>query len=109
MVSVCSRCSSVPRIAAAERSSNASQLDHLALELDAVARDPREIEQIVDQPDQMLDLLAHELDQLGAVPGCPSIASMSMPLRIGASGLRSSCESTARNSSLRRSESRSSW
>src|SRR5215471_4923658 len=38
----------------------------------------------------------------------PTLLMISTPLRMGANGLRSSCASVARNSSLRRSDSRSS-
>ena len=69
------------------------------------ARDPRHVEQVVDQMHHWLHLalddVARLLDASGVVAGMRAGARAA--LRIGASGLRSSCASIARNSSLRRS------
>ena len=78
----------------------------LARQSDLAARDARHIEQIVDQARQVRQL---PLDHV-ARPDQLRVADRSMrmsctALRIGASGLRSSCASIARNSSLWRSAS----
>ena len=92
------------------RTHHRDEIERLRLELDLPARDPGDVEQIVDEPGQLIDL---SLDQIPAPGGfgresafgaCRSTSAF----RIGASGFRSSCASTARNSSLRRSLSRSS-
>ena len=80
----------------------------LRVELDLAARDARDVEQVVDQPRRgaatwrsMTSRVAlrGRLDRRAARSRCSAVA-------IGASGLRSSWASIARNSSLRRSASR---
>ena len=70
-------------------------------------RDARDVEQVVDQAHQVVDLAldhrAHRRRPRRRPP--PACAACCSALRIGASGLRSSCASIARNSSLRRSAS----
>ena len=80
------------------------RVDGLDAELDLSAGDPRDVEQVVDQSHQLLDLPG---DDVAGPPrfssSISSICSISTALRIGASGLRSSWASIARNSFLRRS------
>ena len=67
-------------------------------------RDPRDVEQVVDQADQLLDLAADDVAGPLEVGVLESRARrISTALRIGARGLRSSWASIARNSFLRRS------
>ena len=75
-------------------------------------RDAGDVQQVVDQPDQVLhlpldDRRASRCDRARRRPLQAHAAAAA--LRIGASGLRSSWPSMARNSSLRRSASRISW
>ena len=85
-----------------------AQIDPLASQLDSVLRDAGDVEQIVGDAHQVQELALHRgarlLDELriGAASRMISTA-----VRIGARGLRSSCDSVARNSSFRRSASRS--
>ena len=85
-----------------------SQIGQLFFQVDLAAADPRHIHEIVDKPNQMVDLsLHHLLNMLGGLARLVHFAQHISPLRSGASGLRSSCASVAMNSSLRRSASRS--
>src|SRR5690606_8769345 len=46
------------------------ELDALATKLDPSAHDPRDVEEVVDQPNEVVDLPLHELDRLVvAAPG----------------------------------------
>ena len=75
-------------------------------ELDLAARDARDLQEVVDQADHVVDLPLHDLERrVERVRRTSASASICSELRIGASGLRSSCASVARNSSLRRSAS----
>ena len=82
-----------------------AQLDRLLLQRQLAARDARDVEQIVDQPREVpvlpRDHVARplELRDPRSLLRCMS----SIEPWIAASGLRSSCESIARKSSLRRS------
>ncbi len=68
-------------------------------------RDAADVEQVVDQAHHVLQLALDDVARRAARAGrrSPARRSSSSALRIGASGLRSSCASVARNSSLRRS------
>ena len=83
-------------------------VDHLAGEVDLAAGDPGDVEQVVDQPGQVLGLAVDDLPRppLLGVVGADQLSTWAA-LRIGARGLRSSWARSARNSSLRRSASRS--
>ena len=85
-----------------------SKVDSVGAQVDLVLRDARHVQQIVGDPHQLQQLPlgggAGFLDDDRVVM---AMRISSMALRIGASGLRSSCDSVARNSSLRRSASRS--
>ena len=75
-------------------------------QLDARARDARNVQQIVDQPREVVDLALDDVDgrRRARSSGCGvRCSSLATALRIGASGLRSSCASMARNSSFWRS------
>ena len=67
------------------------------------ARDPRHLEQVVHQPDQMIDLALHHVAdaQRRRILRCRRLAADASAVSSGASGLRSSWPSVARNSSLR--------
>ena len=86
------------------------RLDSTAAELDLAAGDPRDVEQVVDQPGEVADLAADDLHRpVDVLAGPARLGRASTALPIAASGLRSSWASMARNSSLRRSFSRNSW
>ena len=73
------------------------------LQLEHAAADPRHVEQIVDQPDHVIELAVHRAERARRRRGWPSSAAASRrssPVRSGASGLRSSCARIARNSSF---------
>ena len=77
---------------------------HAALaQLDLAARDARDVQQVVDQPHHVVDLALHDL--VGGHRGLRRARQRRTlnELRIGASGLRSSCASVARNWFLRSS------
>ena len=80
---------------------------HVTLaQLDAVVRDAAQIEEIVHQPHQLLELPFHGVEAAtdGRVLDGAPLEDLQR-IAQGASGLRSSCASVARNSSLRRSAS----
>ena len=83
------------------------QRRRLAPQHDLARGDARDVEQVVDQPHHVADLRsiidADAPDRWPVVS--PETRISSRPVRIGASGLRSSWASSARNSSLRRSAS----
>jgi hypothetical protein len=83
-----------------------ADVQHHLVQLDQAARDPRDVEQVVDQRGHVAHLAPDDLagrahHRFVGVACC----SRSAAAPIGASGLRSSCASMARNSSLRRSSS----
>ena len=75
--------------------------------LDLVARDAADVEQVVHQPSHLPHLpLDDAVRFVGeSFPAGRQGAGLPAQFRIGASGLRSSCASVARNCSLRRSAS----
>ena len=82
------------------------EVDGLLAELDLPARDPRDVEQVFEQPGHVLDLPPGDLERLGHLGDLGICERMiCRVLASGASGLRSSWASIARNSSLRRSAS----
>ena len=87
---------------------DAPAVERARAQLELAAGDARDIEQIVEQPRHVLRPAARSRSRLRAsVRASPRRARKFSRLRIGARGLRSSCASVARNSSLRRSASRS--
>ena len=96
------------RAASAARATTAAEVHHLLAEHDLAPADPRDVHQVVDQPGHVPHLpLRHRplLAPCSGPPPCPFMRCRAEA--IGASGLRSSWASMARNSSLRRSASRS--
>ena len=86
------------------------EIDRLLPQRDLSARDAAHVQQVVHQPGQVVDLA---LDDAGrALVACPAswapARRIATALRIGASGLRSSWPSMARNSLIRRSATSSS-
>ena len=80
----------------------------LLAEFELAAGDPAHVHQVIDQPHHLLQLpLDQRAGLLHVLPLSSDIFMICRALRIGASGLRSSWASVARNSSLRRSASRS--
>ena len=96
------------RTAAAARATTSRGVDRLAAELDLARADPRDVEQVVDQPRELADLAFERLARPGAFfLSCAAGAGgrARRPCRARPRGLRSSCASVARNSSLWRSAS----
>jgi hypothetical protein len=89
---------------------HAAERDPLAAQLELALGDARHVEQVVEQPGHLGHLALDDLARPTAAPRRRARAwrGSCAALRIGASGLRSSCASVARNSSLRRSATRSS-
>ena len=76
------------------------------MKLDLTARNPGDVQKIVDQAGKMLHLpLDNPLGPVQPLGSGPTRRSNSAAFRIGVSGLRSSCPSMARNSFLWRSAS----
>jgi hypothetical protein len=68
---------------------------------DLAARDAADVQQVVHEPRQLRRLPVDDVARVHGRPArrSPMACSRSMALRMGASGLRSSCPSMARNSS----------
>ena len=108
-----SRCISIPAlleqgvVVVAGLANDVPDLEARALQLDLAPRDAGHVEEVVDEPRQVLRLPVDDLPRplrLRRPGGC--LVEEHDAVRIGASGLRSSCESTPRNSLLRWSASR---
>ena len=80
------------------------QFDPLPAQFQLAARDPAHVEQVVHQPDHLRRVAAPSSTGPARPSRSPPASRMTWrPLRIGASGLRSSWARVARNSSFRRS------
>jgi hypothetical protein len=73
------------------------QFSRLALQLDLAADDARHVEQVVDEPHEMVKLPFHHVARWTVAASTPDILRMCSALRIGAKGLRSSWAIIARN------------
>jgi hypothetical protein len=72
------------------------QRDALLPELDLALADAREVEQVVDQPDHLPELPLPSCRAASACGPSRTTVRICRQLRIGASGLRSSCANVAR-------------
>ena len=67
------------------------EVKRLLSQLDLAMADTRDVEQIVDEPHEMLDLPLHHLCARSVYGPCPLVLrSTCKPLRMGVSGLRNS-------------------
>ena len=108
--SSCWRASMSGRLVSTARATTAATSTGSLRKLDLAAGDARHVQQVVHQAGQVLHLPLHHVARLrhARPASAPASRRICRPLRMGASGLRSSWASIARNSSLRRSASRNS-
>ena len=84
-------------------STDGAQVLRAQVQQDEAGIELRELEQVLGEPVQPLELRAARLEELGAGGGIVrgALASSSLNVRSAAIGVRSSCETSARNSRLR--------
>ena len=103
----CLRSSNSGAVASTARATTVASSSRRFDERHLAARHARHVEQVVHEPHEVLRLADDHVELLASVGVARAAPSDRAAVRIGVSGFRSSCDSSARNSSLRRSASRS--